>query len=604
MLILSPSVAAIVSNIQNSTKSDAGPDDQSFLTLLDSGRSNFYAGAESEQALVETLYKKDEQPAAVAAPVPVVVYDDRDVKLSSYEDDDKRNDSAPAPAVENSARVNQPSEKVPASNAAPAPKNDNNAKNDSVKPTSDAPAAAAKPAERTTQPAGAAENDSPVEQLSLTDQIRAKIENLSDILSAVAALLGGNVAGQVTVTKITQTTLTVTQQSQLTGQPLIDVSSQLDRLIAAAAGQNLPSQFGQSLSATFVSFQQLIVSFSGNNTSLADSSTLLAGCASCETDLAASLQNISLAQGDKIDIGQLNGQLQQLQKWLGDFRSLVAQGGNIVPSSDDATQITPQAATPAVTAQTSIITNTSLVQKPLAPVVKQTDDNAVLSIAAPSAAPATSAVVQNVPTVNNAAVGLVENATIAEANLSGGNSGAGGQGGERPATAPVTSFSGIGSASGSSEVGTSSFTKVLKATASAPVVDQVVFNIKTAVKDGASKIQIQLDPVELGKLHIKIDLGSDGKATGVVVTADNKSTLDLLQRDARGLEQALADAGIKADSGSLSFNLRGGDGGRDDAPKTPYAGYVQPSEEEALAPLAVISRSYVVNVADGLNIQI
>src|SRR3546814_824286 len=36
-----------------------------------------------------------------------------------------------------------------------------------------------------------------------------------------------------------------------------------------------------------------------------------------------------------------------------------------------------------------------------------------------------------------------------------------------------------------------------------------------------------------------------------------RSTLDLLQRDARGLERALQEAGVKTDSGSLSFNLRG-----------------------------------------------
>ncbi len=30
-----------------------------------------------------------------------------------------------------------------------------------------------------------------------------------------------------------------------------------------------------------------------------------------------------------------------------------------------------------------------------------------------------------------------------------------------------------------------------------------------------------------------------------------------MQRDARGLEKALQDAGLKTDSGSLSFNLRG-----------------------------------------------
>jgi flagellar hook-length control protein FliK len=41
--------------------------------------------------------------------------------------------------------------------------------------------------------------------------------------------------------------------------------------------------------------------------------------------------------------------------------------------------------------------------------------------------------------------------------------------------------------------------------------------------------------------------------------------MELMQRDARGLERALQDAGLKTDSGSLSFNLRGHDQQREHA---------------------------------------
>jgi len=41
------------------------------------------------------------------------------------------------------------------------------------------------------------------------------------------------------------------------------------------------------------------------------------------------------------------------------------------------------------------------------------------------------------------------------------------------------------------------------------------------------------------------------------VTADNPSTLNLLLKDVRGLERALQEAGLRADSGSLQFGLRG-----------------------------------------------
>lgn len=89
-----------------------------------------------------------------------------------------------------------------------------------------------------------------------------------------------------------------------------------------------------------------------------------------------------------------------------------------------------------------------------------------------------------------------------------------------------------------------------------PASEQIIVNINTALRDGLSRIQITLEPAELGKVEVQMDVDSDGR-TGLVVTVDNKETLDLLQRDARSLEKALSDLGMKTDSNSLSFNLRG-----------------------------------------------
>src|SRR3546814_9101110 len=57
-------------------------------------------------------------------------------------------------------------------------------------------------------------------------------------------------------------------------------------------------------------------------------------------------------------------------------------------------------------------------------------------------------------------------------------------------------------------------------------------------------------------LEVKLENASDGTLRAVI-SAERSETLDLLQRDARGLERALQEAGVKTDSGSLSFNLRG-----------------------------------------------
>lgn len=96
------------------------------------------------------------------------------------------------------------------------------------------------------------------------------------------------------------------------------------------------------------------------------------------------------------------------------------------------------------------------------------------------------------------------------------------------------------------------------------VTDQVAVRISKAVADGLDRINIQLRPAALGRVSVSMELGHDGRVQAVV-TADNTGTLDMLKQDARSLERALAEAGLKTDSGSLSFNLRGQDKGGDGA---------------------------------------
>jgi flagellar hook-length control protein FliK len=73
------------------------------------------------------------------------------------------------------------------------------------------------------------------------------------------------------------------------------------------------------------------------------------------------------------------------------------------------------------------------------------------------------------------------------------------------------------------------------------------------------KISIKLRPAALGHIEVQLELSHDGRITAVV-TAEKSETLDLLQRDVRGLERALQEAGLRTNSDSLNFNLRGEDG--------------------------------------------
>ncbi|MFZ5789668.1 MAG: flagellar hook-length control protein FliK [Pseudomonadota bacterium] len=86
--------------------------------------------------------------------------------------------------------------------------------------------------------------------------------------------------------------------------------------------------------------------------------------------------------------------------------------------------------------------------------------------------------------------------------------------------------------------------------------DQLALQIQRAAAGNRDHITIQLMPQDLGHIEIKLDFDKSG-GVNAVIAADRPHTLDLLRRDAAGLERALQDAGFKADSGSLSFNLRG-----------------------------------------------
>lgn len=102
--------------------------------------------------------------------------------------------------------------------------------------------------------------------------------------------------------------------------------------------------------------------------------------------------------------------------------------------------------------------------------------------------------------------------------------------------------------------------------------DQVLVQIRNAVSTGANEIKIQLAPEDLGKVVVQMTTDSTGK-TNINITADNRQTLDMLQREARSLESSLRDIGLKTGSGSLSFNLSGQQHNGGNQPKP--GGYTQ-----------------------------
>ncbi|MEQ9326670.1 MAG: flagellar hook-length control protein FliK [Rhodospirillales bacterium] len=95
------------------------------------------------------------------------------------------------------------------------------------------------------------------------------------------------------------------------------------------------------------------------------------------------------------------------------------------------------------------------------------------------------------------------------------------------------------------------------------VMQQVSVQVSKAVAQGLDRIQMQLKPADLGRVDIQLEVTHDGRVNAVV-QVEKQETLDMMRQDSRQLEQALKDAGLKTDGGSLQFSLRG-EGGQDGA---------------------------------------
>ena len=97
-------------------------------------------------------------------------------------------------------------------------------------------------------------------------------------------------------------------------------------------------------------------------------------------------------------------------------------------------------------------------------------------------------------------------------------------------------------------------------------VGQVAMKRAGTAADGGGRVTIRLNPEELGKVDVKLEFARDGSVRAQI-SAERPETLEMLQRDARVLDKALQEAGLKTDQNSLQFNLQGGNGqpaGRDD----------------------------------------
>lgn len=139
--------------------------------------------------------------------------------------------------------------------------------------------------------------------------------------------------------------------------------------------------------------------------------------------------------------------------------------------------------------------------------------------------------------------------------------------------------------------------------------EQVHVAITRAKDDGLDRITLQLEPAELGRVEVKMDLMADGR-TRIAFMVDRAETLEQLARDARALERALQEAGIKSDAGHMQFNLRQQPEFANDGMGQPQHGQPQAQDDEhasldkreQVADVA-ITRSMSIAINNGVDIR-
>ena len=132
-----------------------------------------------------------------------------------------------------------------------------------------------------------------------------------------------------------------------------------------------------------------------------------------------------------------------------------------------------------------------------------------------------------------------------------------------------------------------------------PVAEQVAMQISRAADQNIDRMTVHLKPAELGKVTIELEVGPDHRLHAVI-SAERSETLDLLQRDAKSLDKALNEAGIKTDSGSLQFNLKG-EGG---AGKLHDGAVMLPGETDTLEGDSLPAYTPLILPEGRINIQV
>lgn len=137
-------------------------------------------------------------------------------------------------------------------------------------------------------------------------------------------------------------------------------------------------------------------------------------------------------------------------------------------------------------------------------------------------------------------------------------------------------------------------------------VSGLAMEIAASVKSGKTSFEIRLDPAELGRIDVRIDIDRHGQVTSHL-TVERPETLSMLRQDANQLQRALDNAGLQTGNSGLQFSLRdqSSQGQHDNNQSHPNAHRLVVHEEESV-PAVVAGRGYgrMLGASGGVDIRI
>jgi flagellar hook-length control protein FliK len=143
-------------------------------------------------------------------------------------------------------------------------------------------------------------------------------------------------------------------------------------------------------------------------------------------------------------------------------------------------------------------------------------------------------------------------------------------------------------------------------------ISGLAVEIAARVTRDEKSFQIRLDPPELGRIDVQLNVDASGRVT-THLTADRPETLNLLRQDASSLQRALESTGLKAGSGGLEFSLRnqsfGGEAGgqrgsRSNGTPSSVARIIVPDEGVPAGQTATRGYARLLGVGAGVDIRV